>query len=52
MFRFFRNEMPNERLWETILLCLEDDFIKSIKGLKIKITSSRNKYISQLFTYF
>ncbi len=52
MFCYFSNETPNEGLWETTSRRLEDDFIQSMKGLKIKITGSRNNYISQLFTYF
>ncbi len=51
-FCYFSNDKPINGLWETIPHRLEDDYIESMLGLKIKITGSRNKYISQLFTYF
>ncbi len=50
IFCYFSNETPKEGLWDTIPSRLEDEFIQSMKGLNIKITGSRNKYISQLFT--
>ncbi len=52
IFCYFINDKPAQGLWETIPHHVENDYIESMSGLKIKITGSRNKYISQLFTYF
>ncbi len=52
IFCYFSNDKPTQGLWETIPCHLENDYIESMLELKIKITGSRNKYISQLFTYF
>ncbi len=38
-------------LWETIPRHLEDDLITSISDLKLQMTGSRQKYVSQLFKY-
>ncbi len=51
-FCYFSNDNPTQGLWKTIPRHIEDDYIESMLGLKIKITGSKNKYISQLFTYF
>ncbi len=52
IFCYFSNDKPTHGLWETIPCHVTNDYIESMLGLKIKITGSRNKYISQLFTYF
>ncbi len=52
IFCYFSNDKPTQGLWETIPCHVENDYIESMLGFKIKITSSRNKYLSQLFTYF
>ncbi len=51
MFCYYSNEKPLTGLWETIPRRLEDDFIASISVMKLCITYSREKYISQIFEY-
>ncbi len=51
IFCYYSNHKPSTGLWETIPRRLEDDFITSISALKLRITSSRQKYVSQLFEY-
>ncbi len=51
IFCYFSNETPNEDLWDTIPCHPEDGFIQSMNWLKIKITGSWNKYISQLLLH-
>ncbi len=45
------NELLTNGLWDTIPRYYEKDILESMKGLHIKIIGSKNKYISQLFTY-
>ncbi len=50
-FCYYSNEKPLTVLWETIPHHLEDDFIASISAMKLRITSSREKYVSKPFEY-
>ncbi len=50
-FCYYSDAILSTGLWEIIPHHLEDDLITSILVLKLKITSSRQKYISQLFEY-
>ncbi len=52
IFWYMSNGKPSDGLWDTIPRHYENDILESMKELNIKITVSRNKYISQLFTYF
>ncbi len=48
---YYCNDKPLSGLWETISRHLEDDFITSILALKLHITGSRQKYVSNVFEY-
>ncbi len=50
-FCCYSNKKPLTGLWETIPRCLEDDFIASISAMKLRITSSREQYVSKRFEY-
>ncbi len=51
IFCYSSNEKPLTGLWETIPRRLEDDFITSISDMKLRITGSREKYVSKPFEY-
>ncbi len=51
MFCYYSDAKPSTGIWKTIPRLLEKDFITSILNLKINITGSRQKYVSQLFKY-
>ncbi len=52
MFCYYSNDKPSTGLWETMPRRLEDDLITSISTLKLRITGSRQKYVSQHFEYW
>ncbi len=51
IFCYYSNEKPLTGLSETIPCCLEDDFIASISTMKVRITGSREQYVSIHFEY-
>ncbi len=52
IYTYLSNELPKNGIWETIPKYYEHYLLKSLQRLKIIITGSNDKYISQLFKYF